>query len=131
MPNNRALTDKQVILIRRVRRAKRLPMRQIADIYGVSVGTVSRAARHSSTYAHLDRVEPPLPNATRGPRGIRSHLAKLNGEQVRFIREQRADGVSRSELARHFGVAVSTIDSITGGRSWKWLPQSIEEAPAQ
>ena len=130
MPNNRAFTDKQVILMRRIRRKSRLPLRQIAAHYGVSVGAVSRAIRANQTYAHLDAVEPPLPKSKPGPRGVKSSLAKLNGEQVRFIREQRADGVPRRELADHFGVAVTTISAITGGKTWKWLPQSIyEETP--
>jgi len=51
-------------------------------------------------------------------RGTRVHCAKLNEGDVRSIRSSTA---SISELARHHGVAPSTIRKVIQGVSWGWV----------
>lgn len=52
------------------------------------------------------------------PTGDRSGSARLTWEKVREIRRLAADGQSRTDLARRFGVAIPTIRSIVINKSW-------------
>ncbi len=59
----------------------------------------------------------------RGCHGERSHLARLNAEQVTEIRRvYAAGGVTLTQLAARFGVAKPTVHHIVARRSWKHLP---------
>lgn len=52
-------------------------------------------------------------------RGERHGRSKLNEQQVAEIRQYIPNGgLSRSQLARHYGVAKSTIDRILSNRYW-------------
>lgn len=62
--------------------------------------------------AHLEAVTV-AENTRRGRR------AKLNRVQVAAIRARYANGESRTELGREYGVSRSTIKHITNGRTWR------------
>lgn len=51
-------------------------------------------------------------------RGERHPFAKLTEEDVGLIRLFAGAGVKRRELARQFGVSVSTIKDVLSGRTW-------------
>lgn len=55
------------------------------------------------------------------PRGTRSAHAKLTDETVRAIRQAHASGVSCAELARQYGVSVSTIGAVARRGSWQHI----------
>jgi hypothetical protein len=52
-------------------------------------------------------------------RGTKSHLSKLNEEQVLDIRRRATEGCVR--LGKEFNVRPSTISEILHRRSWAWL----------
>lgn len=54
--------------------------------------------------------------------GASNPNARLTSEQVAEIRAQSRAGVSRSELARRFGVGTSTVSRIALGQAWKGAP---------
>jgi hypothetical protein len=56
------------------------------------------------------------------PAGIRSGRAKLTDEIVLECRVRAATGVSRSTLAREFGVGKTTITRLVQGHTWKHVP---------
>lgn len=47
------------------------------------------------------------------------HAAKFTHEQVRYIREQLAQGVKQDALAHEFNVSHSTISKIKLGKSFR------------
>lgn len=58
----------------------------------------------------------------RGPvdvKGVKNGRAKIDEEDVIYIREQREKGVPRKPLAEKFGLNVSTITRITNRQLWK------------
>jgi hypothetical protein len=71
---------------------------------------------------NLDRV-----NKDRTPRGEGHHATRLTASQVGRIKAMLAeDRMYMSEIAREFGVSISTIAGIKAGRTWR----HIEAAPA-
>lgn len=54
-------------------------------------------------------------------RGQRNARSKLTETQVREIRKLKKQGWKRSQLARAFGLAPASIQSITSRRNWGWL----------
>jgi hypothetical protein len=52
-------------------------------------------------------------------RGERHPMAKLTAVDVESIRQGRAAGVPRAEMAARFGVCVNHISRITAGAQWK------------
>lgn len=57
-----------------------------------------------------------------GARGEQSVNAKLTENDVRRIRERRANGERFVDLAREFGVSGETIQRICRRQSWKHVP---------
>lgn len=57
--------------------------------------------------------------AGRECRGEATVTARLNIDNVKFIRTALAAGVGQEELARTYDVARTTISAIATGRSWK------------
>lgn len=57
-------------------------------------------------------------NSCVGERGL---SAKLKEADVLKIRSLNSNGVARSELAKMYGVHVSTVDDLINGRSWGHL----------
>jgi DNA invertase Pin-like site-specific DNA recombinase len=56
----------------------------------------------------------------RKPMGEKHYRAKLTAEQVSRIRAMLSeDRMYMSEIAREFGVSVSTIHSIKSGKNWR------------
>ncbi len=55
----------------------------------------------------------------RSTHGERNPQAKLAAHQVRRIRGFHACGISRTELAEHFGVREGTISDVVSRRAWK------------
>lgn len=56
-------------------------------------------------------------------RGALDGNSKLSVAQVIEIRRLIADGVRAKSIAKHFGVAPSTVSGIKNGRLWKWMEQ--------
>lgn len=59
--------------------------------------------------------------------GERNGNAKLRWKDATEIRRRYAHGASRSRLAREFGVAYSTIDSIIKGRTWRLRQRRLRQ----
>lgn len=55
----------------------------------------------------------------RMPVGEQSGQAKLTAQNVRDIREQHRTGLTRSDIARRFGVVPQTISKIVAGAIWR------------
>jgi hypothetical protein len=53
------------------------------------------------------------------PRGEAHYRARLTAEQVREIRQLRAEGLSHWRLSKMYGVAPGAVWTICCGRSWK------------
>jgi len=53
--------------------------------------------------------------------GGKSHLSRLNENDVFVIKQSLRGGISPSELAKRFGVSESTIKHIKSGRSWRHI----------
>ena len=70
---------------------------------------------------HEDSVE----HGTHSPpphfQGERIGTAKLTEDQVRAIKRRLAAGETQTNLARDFGVHLSTVHLIKTGRNWGWL----------
>lgn len=60
-------------------------------------------------------------------RGRRNGAAKLQDEQVREIRRLHRMGMSQSELARLFGIARSTTQSLLKGETWGHVADGKED----
>jgi hypothetical protein len=58
-------------------------------------------------------------NPEKIPRGEASKRAKVTEDQVRAIRQMRAAGAPRSEVAAAFGVSPSLVSAICLGQIWK------------
>jgi len=54
-------------------------------------------------------------------RGVLNGSAKLTPEKVREARRLNEAGVTRSELAKRYGVVYGTISDAIAGRTWGWL----------
>lgn len=61
-----------------------------------------------------DHLEPVLPRTN----VRRSRAAKLDAQQIAKIRRMHAEGISRAELAAHFGVHPGHMSHIISGRYW-------------
>ena len=57
------------------------------------------------------------------PVGEKHHAAKLNNEKALEIRRQGREGVSKSMLAKRFGVSRGVIRDVVKGKTWKHLPE--------
>ncbi len=55
----------------------------------------------------------------RPPRGTRNHIAKLDDDTVRAVREAHSLGTSVRALARIHGVNPTTMGRVVKGESWK------------
>lgn len=56
-----------------------------------------------------------------GPRGVRSHSAKLTESKVVEIRKLLDQKISQKEIASKFNVSVMSISKIKNSKSWKHL----------
>jgi len=85
----------------------------------------------NNTLANL-RYTTPQGNADNAVRldhqgkGERNGRALLNAEQVLEIRELFKEGFTAPQIARHYPVTVSTLNSIKHRKLWKHLPATIE-----
>ena len=78
--------------------------------------------RHLSQGTHADNMHDMARKgrATGMPIGERHYLAKLNEENVRYIRQAVADGLkTRKALAREFGVTPTAICLVANRIQWK------------
>lgn len=57
----------------------------------------------------------------RNPRGVLSHLSKLNEQDVKDIRIKHKEGLSYAEIGRLFKVNECTISSIVLHKTWKHI----------
>jgi hypothetical protein len=67
------------------------------------------------------RLREVVPNPRTVSRGEGRYNAKLTEEKVRAIRTAFADGVSKAELSRRYGVSWPAIHQIVTRFSWKYL----------
>lgn len=76
----------------------------------------------------LDNVRDMIQKGRRvGHRGETSPSAKLTGVRVERIRnEYTRGGITCKELAKEYGVSISTIRSAIKGRTWKHVPGPID-----
>lgn len=58
-------------------------------------------------------------NPHKAARGTRVHLAKLNDDKVREIRERHKNGEATRKLAREYGVRQSTMIEVVRRVTWK------------
>jgi hypothetical protein len=70
--------------------------------------------------SHADNVAD-MVSKERHSRGEHRPNSKLTEAQVREIRERRAAGERRRDLANSFDVSEWTIQNIYSGKSWSWL----------
>ena len=114
------LTDKQVIQIRRTRRATGVAWAVIRDAIGGDVTTECiKNAGTGKYYKRLDEIEPPLPPGQRARKAI-YHTAKLVPADVLAIRDAYGrPGVSYASLAREYGVSGICIRDIVTRHTWK------------
>lgn len=73
----------------------------------------------SQNMAHAVRtgLMPPPPLK----RGTSQHLARLNEEKVRHVRQWHSEGGGIAQIARHYDVGESTVRNIIRRNSWAWL----------
>lgn len=64
-----------------------------------------------------------------GQLGARSNAAALTDADAELVRELRARGVSRTAVARRFGVSVATITRITRGETYRPVPAEPDPPP--
>lgn len=69
---------------------------------------------HAENNRHARRVL-----GVRAPAGEDVHSAKLTAEQVRDLRQRRADGVPLATLSEELGVTERTVSKIARGERWK------------
>ena len=81
---------------------------------------LARGDRHGSRL-HPERLNP--------PRGERHRSAKLTWAQVAEIRRLYAAGyITQQQLADQFGVALTTINPLLRGKTWRINGQSTDDA---
>lgn len=59
-------------------------------------------------------------------RGEDNYRAILSVDDVHMVRQLTADGLSRAEIGRRYGVSPSTIGLLVRGKTWKCIP--VKEA---
>lgn len=60
-----------------------------------------------------------MPKPYWGAKGEDSRTAKLNENKVLEIKMMLRDGATQRDVAKAFGIAVSTVNSIANNRSWQ------------
>ena len=73
---------------------------------------------HMSVGSQRDNVQDMLTKGRADRRGDRANPAKLTGSEVRELRDLAAQGHSRSELSKIFGISKSQVDNIRLNRHW-------------
>lgn len=111
------LTEKEVIAIRI---NKELTNKELAEQYSVSLSTI-KCIKNAETWKHLDGD---IDNTTHTVKGEKHPDAKLTEKAVLEIRKSN---VSKSELARKYGISRSTVCDIQTGRSWKHVGGNLRE----
>lgn len=61
------------------------------------------------------------PSAIIGREGTSNHMARLSEDQVRLIHRDGIRGVSKSQLAKTYGVTAHAIGNILKGARWKHI----------
>lgn len=102
------LTEQNVLEIRKLWAESKIPLEQLAVRFGVSYGTLERAARGTS-WKHLPKAIP--------QEGARH--AKLTKESVLEMRSLRESGLTVIEIAHRFGISRFTCNDVVYRRSWK------------
>ncbi len=54
-------------------------------------------------------------------RGERAPQSVLTESAVRWLRQQRAEGATITEIAEFLGVSRRCVSMVLSGRSWSWL----------
>ena len=103
-PSSGALSSATARLERRTRRKKKT----IED-------TSTRAEMASTTCRHTDAA------MRWRASGSRAGASVLNEGQVKEIEHLLLSGVSQPQIAKKFGVARTTVSSISIGKNWSWL----------
>ncbi len=113
------LTNKDVIEIRHSWR--QLSRQQLASKYRVSKALICGILR-GKRWTHLPRGDYNARIAHKLAQSRHTDL-KLTPEKVRKIRSRfRAGGITRTALAKKYGVTRSTIGFVVSGKTWKHIP---------
>jgi hypothetical protein len=92
---------------------------ELAAQFKVHNGTIN-CIRRLENWAHvLPQLKLPCSNGRPGANPGDDRSVKLTAELIPLIRQAAAAGQPTTAIAREFGVAVRTIQSILSGRSWK------------
>ncbi len=90
-----------------------------ATLTNLSWGT--RTENKADSIRHGTAIRPSI-------RGEKHMIARLTEAQVLAIKDGFATGVTDDDLAKTFGVAHQTINSIRNGLSWAWLDHEDDAA---
>lgn len=77
---------------------------------------------HLYAGSHDDNMRD-MKNRRRSTHGDLNYSAKLTIDQVKEIRNKSTFGISRSALAKEYGVSYSTVDGIIKRRTWKHIDE--------
>jgi len=100
------LTIEQAEIIRSMFLCRHVPQSKIARRFGISVPLVSGIIMGHKW------------NPTGGAPRPRRHNEKLTEDQVREIRKLRAEGISKPEIAKIFGITPSNVKQVVRRTSW-------------
>lgn len=105
------LTESQVAQIRDLLAERKLTHRQIADKFGVNPSIIC-TINTGKSWTHVDGIRI---GAKINPRRVN---AKLDDDKVKQIKKLLAEGMSTVKIGQLFGVATSTIGSISRNQAW-------------
>ena len=124
------LTDQQALEIIKLLIDGEMSEKEIAEIYNVSIGIISRI-NSGKTYSHLYEGDCPA-KAGRKPverilKGEQIGGSILTQEQVVEIRRLLSVGLTIKEIAKIMGVKRATIVNVRCGTSWSWLKTPYDD----
>ena len=129
VPNPVPLRERRILRGAKLTKADVINIRERAQ-EGVSQAVLAKEYGITSTHTSLivagkvwTHVGGPVVPVSGVPVGERSGASKLTEADIVEIRGRyAAGGVTQEDLAREFGVTVSTIRNITNRRTWKHIP---------
>jgi IS30 family transposase len=105
------LTEDQVTKIKELLLEGQLSFRQIAEMFGVTSGTIG-VINKGKSWNHVN-----VSNSTIVSDRSKKNF-KLDEEKVRRIKELINEGMSSTQISKQFGVSGSAISEIKNNKSW-------------
>lgn len=116
---NTTIDEPTALEIRRLRNDLNLPLKQVADQLGVTVGIVVDVSLGYS-WRHVGGTIRTRGNGDKGQaQGSERPNAKLTEETVREIRRLRATGVPYKQLTQQFSISLACVSNIVNRKTWK------------